>query len=280
MPPSVACALVDTSTGEPQAVLLQLGVGWSSTMPGSTSTALRRPESSESTRRSCLLWSITSAAQPSGRTGWCRRRAAAAVPGLATDVDRSRFTTSRLRGTLGRRWADLVDRRVGGVAAARGDVEQHLALRCGAALREPARPFVVDRREHGAGGGAFMPAPFLRAELPASSSARAPHRACASGARSAARAGRRHRRGEQRPPCARARDRRASTSPVEVGAEAQRLQPRVDVAPGLRQHRVAGAALISGVDLRIDAVVAGRSRRVQAAIISKCRARISPARPP
>ncbi len=61
MPPSVACALVDTSTGYHRPCGLSQAFRWSSTMPGSTSTVCAAG-SNASTWRKCLLVSTTSAA--------------------------------------------------------------------------------------------------------------------------------------------------------------------------------------------------------------------------
>ena len=128
MPPSVACALVETSTGNHRPCGLSCALRWSSTMPGSTSAVIAF-SSSASTLRRCLLASMTSAAPtvcphcevppPRGSSGTPRSRA----------MSRAAATSSGVRGTNTPTGIDLVDRRVGRVAAARGGVEQHLALR-------------------------------------------------------------------------------------------------------------------------------------------------------
>ena len=58
MPPSVACAAVDTSTGYHRPVFFRWAFRWSSTMPGSTVT-VRLAASTSSTLRTCLEKSIT-----------------------------------------------------------------------------------------------------------------------------------------------------------------------------------------------------------------------------
>ncbi len=84
IPPIVACALVDTSTGNQSRSLLRCAFSASSTMPGSTSTVIAS-RSNASTLRRCLLASMTSAAPvvcphcdvpaPRIRTGAPRSRA-------------------------------------------------------------------------------------------------------------------------------------------------------------------------------------------------------------
>ena len=64
----------------------------------------------------------------SGRTGWCRRRAAAPAPSGRARCRARRRRRRSSRGTNTPTGIDLVDRGVGRVAAARGGVEQHLAL--------------------------------------------------------------------------------------------------------------------------------------------------------
>ena len=58
MPPSVAWALVDTSTGNQSPSFFSARFRWSSTMPGSTS-AVRVFASKFRILRTCLVWSIT-----------------------------------------------------------------------------------------------------------------------------------------------------------------------------------------------------------------------------
>lgn len=105
MPPSVACALVDTSTGNQSPCGLSRALRWSSTMPGST-VARRASTSRSSTRRKCLLLSMTSAAPvvwphwlvppPRASTGTLRSRAMS----MAVAMSRSVFGTSTPAGMI------------------------------------------------------------------------------------------------------------------------------------------------------------------------------------
>jgi hypothetical protein len=100
MPPSVAWAAVETSTGYQRPVFFRWAFRWSSTMPGST-VAVRCSASTSSTLRTCLEKSITRPAPtvwphwlvppPRGTTGTFRsrqmssaRRASSAVRGTNT----------------------------------------------------------------------------------------------------------------------------------------------------------------------------------------------------
>jgi len=95
MPPSVACALVDTSTGNHRPCGLSCAFRWSSTSPGSTS-AVRAVASTFSTRRKCLLLSMTSAAPvvwphwlvpaPRGSTGTASSRAMSIAAAMSCSV--------------------------------------------------------------------------------------------------------------------------------------------------------------------------------------------------
>ena len=61
MPPSVACAPVETSTGNHKPCGFSWAFRWSSTSPGSTSAVIAAV-STRCTRRRCLVVSMTSAA--------------------------------------------------------------------------------------------------------------------------------------------------------------------------------------------------------------------------
>ncbi len=97
MPPSVACALVETSTGYHRPSFFRPRFRWSSTMPGST-TAVRCVASKFRMRRTYLEWSITRPAPtvcphwlvppPRGTTGTLRSR----------QMSRAIFTSSDERG--------------------------------------------------------------------------------------------------------------------------------------------------------------------------------------
>ena len=98
MPPSVACALVETSTGYHSPTFLSARFRWSSTMPGSTS-AMRLSASKWMILRTCLEWSITRPAPtvwphwlvppPRGTMGTRRSR----------QMSSASFTSPLLRGT-------------------------------------------------------------------------------------------------------------------------------------------------------------------------------------
>jgi hypothetical protein len=95
MPPSVACALVDTSTGYHSPCCLSCAFRWSSTRPGST-VAVRCSTLTSSTRRRCLLQSMTNAAPvvcphwlvppPRGSTGTFSSRAMASAVATSSGV--------------------------------------------------------------------------------------------------------------------------------------------------------------------------------------------------
>ena len=106
MPPSVACALVDTSTGYHRPWGFSAAFRWSSTRPGST-VAWRSSTFTASTLRRCLLQSITSAAPvvwphwlvppPRGTMGTFKSR----------QMSSAIFTSAALRGTntpTGKTW--------------------------------------------------------------------------------------------------------------------------------------------------------------------------------
>ncbi len=106
MPPSVACALVDTSTGYHRPSFFSAVFRWSSTMPGST-VAVRVPASKLTMLRTCLLWSMTRPAPtvcphwlvppPRGTMGTFRSR----------QMSSAIFTSAALRGTntpTGKTW--------------------------------------------------------------------------------------------------------------------------------------------------------------------------------
>ena len=125
MPPRVQRAWVDGSTGKNSPCGRSAAFSCASTSPGSTS-AVRAAGSTCSTRLRYLAQSITSARftvwphwlvpPPRGSTGTPCSRAIASV--AAHVVDGSRHDDAdRL---------DLVDRGIGGVAAAIGAAEQHL----------------------------------------------------------------------------------------------------------------------------------------------------------
>ena len=145
MPPIVACAEVLTSTGNQTPCGRSQALSASSTMPGSTVTVIASRSKATTPFRN-LLWSMTSAAPtvcphcelppPRGSTG---------TPSCAADVDRHAHVLVRARNQHADR-LDLVDRRVGRIAAARGAVEQDLALHGPA---QAPREFGVARRmEH------------------------------------------------------------------------------------------------------------------------------------
>lgn len=95
MPPRVAWALVDTSTGYQRPCGLSCALRWSSTSPGST-VAVPASRSRSSTRRKCLLLSITSAAPvvwphwlvppPRASTGTLRSRATSMAVAMSRSV--------------------------------------------------------------------------------------------------------------------------------------------------------------------------------------------------
>ena len=128
MPPSVACAEVETSTGNHRPCVRSCALSWSSTMPGWTSArrALRRRLRARWLR--CFELSITSAAPtvcphcevpaPRGRTG---------TPSSHGDLHArsARVRRARHHHADG---LDLVDRGVGGVASAARRIEQHFAV--------------------------------------------------------------------------------------------------------------------------------------------------------
>ena len=105
MPPSVACALVDTSTGYHRPCGFSWAFRWSSTRPGST-VAVRASTSTSSTRRRYFESSITSAAPvvcphwlvppPRGSTGTFRSRAMS----IAIVTSRSLVGTSTPTGMI------------------------------------------------------------------------------------------------------------------------------------------------------------------------------------
>ena len=138
MPPSVACADVLNVDREPEAVRPQRGV---QRVEHEARLDRRRHRCRGRPRRRgsrCLLWSMTSAAPtvwphcelpaPRGRIG---------TRELAAICERDARTSSSLSRHQHADRLDLVDRRVGRVAPARGRVEQHLAFdRAGKARRE------------------------------------------------------------------------------------------------------------------------------------------------
>ncbi|MDT4837535.1 hypothetical protein FQZ97_712710 [compost metagenome] len=105
MPPSVACALVDTSTGYQSPCGLSCAFRWSSTRPGST-VAVPSSTFTSSTLRKCLLLSITSAAPvvwphwlvppPRASTGTFRSRAMS----MAVAMSRSFVGTKAPTGVI------------------------------------------------------------------------------------------------------------------------------------------------------------------------------------
>ena len=105
MPPSVAWALVDTSTGYHRPCRLSWAFRWSSTMPGWT-TAVRAWVSTPSNWRKCLLLSSTSAAPtlwphwlvpaPRGRTGTFSSRAMASAALMSCSVLGTSTPTGRI----------------------------------------------------------------------------------------------------------------------------------------------------------------------------------------
>ena len=126
MPPMVQRACVEGSTGKNSPCCRSAAFRWPSTRPGSTS-AVRASGSTCRMRRRCFEQSITSARftvwphwlvpPPRGSTGHAF---------LARDRQRRGDVVDLLRHDHADR-LDLVDRGVGGVAAAVGAVEQHLA---------------------------------------------------------------------------------------------------------------------------------------------------------
>ena len=105
MPPSVACALVDTSTGYHSPSGFSRAFRWSRTRPGST-TAVRPAASMSMTWRKCFVLSMTSAAPvvwphwlvpaPRGSTGIFRSRAMS----IAATMSASVFGTSTPAGMI------------------------------------------------------------------------------------------------------------------------------------------------------------------------------------
>ena len=220
MPPSVACALVETSTGIPQAVLLQLRRSGGPARCRARPRRCARSASKRRTLRTCLRVSMTSAgARRSGRTGWCRRRAARWAPSGRGRCPAPAATSSlRARHEHADRH-HLVDRCVGGVAAAVGGGEQHFALGLGgqalASQRRRLRCRPGDRvvgargarRATFSGSGAFMrrlplPARLRLARNCSSTTSRLLRRCAASSSRSAGAVARGQRpRSSSRAPC-------------------------------------------------------------------------------
>ena len=105
MPPIVAWALVETSTGNQRPSGFSCALRWSRTRPGST-VATRRSASTATTLRKCFVVSMTSAAPvvwphwlvpaPRGSTGTASSRAIS----RATATSRSHFGTSTPTGMI------------------------------------------------------------------------------------------------------------------------------------------------------------------------------------
>ena len=126
MPPIVACALVETSTGYHRPCGFRYAFSWSSTTPGCTAT-VRASLSNATTWFRCLRVID----DERGADGLPALRGAAAARQhrhalLDRDAERGERVFLGLRHHHADR-LDLVDRRVGRIAPARGGVEQHLA---------------------------------------------------------------------------------------------------------------------------------------------------------
>ena len=141
MPPSVACALVDTSTGIPEARASSAARSGGPARCRARPSAVRCSASTSSTLRTCLEKSITRPA-PTVWPHWL-----VPPPRGTIGTFRSRQMSSAMRDVLGRARHehadrhDLVDRRVGGVAAAVGrrrTAPRPAFRRPGAAASRPA----------------------------------------------------------------------------------------------------------------------------------------------
>ena len=109
--------------------------------------------------------------RPSARTASCRRRAAAAARRSSRQTSNAARTSSSARGHQHADRLDLVDRRVGRVAAARGAIEQHVAFD-GAARGAPrARRLPRGWNTTGCGRGACIGRGSLRDASPGRRSA-------------------------------------------------------------------------------------------------------------
>ena len=153
MPPSVAWALVETSTGNHRPC------GFSSRVEVRRARGRARP-------RPCVASASTSStlAQVLARVDDQRRAgrlAALAGAGaarqqrraeLAGDVDRGGDVVARRAARSTPTGIDLVDRGVGGVAAARGGVEQHLAACLARPAARPGRAASSRRPAHAVAG--------------------------------------------------------------------------------------------------------------------------------
>ena len=141
---------------------------------------------------------------------------------------------------------NLVDRRIGGVASARGGVEQHLAAVSAlqAAFESGDRPW----RDQTLSGQRSAWQIGLPARISSSTASRLRSRCSIRIARSG-----RHRALPERSIIARAHAPRASTWRPSVRAEAQRLHARVDLAVGLGQQRILRRVVDRGVDERRSA---------------------------
>ena len=141
MPPIVACALVETSTGNQRPSGFSCALRWSRTRPGST-VAVRRSASTATTRRRCLV--RVDDERRAGRLAALARAGAARQHRhgeLARDLEGDGDVAVALRHEHADRH-DLVDRGVGRVPAARGGVEAAPRLRsrragAGRARRRP-----------------------------------------------------------------------------------------------------------------------------------------------
>ena len=137
MPPSVACALVETSTGNHRPCGLSAAFSASSTMPGSTSTVIGARGRTRAPRAGACWCRRPARRRRSGRIGWSAAARQERHLQLARDVERRGDVVLAPRHEDADRH-DLVDRGIGRVAAARSGVEQHLALGLGAqAARKP-----------------------------------------------------------------------------------------------------------------------------------------------
>jgi hypothetical protein len=273
MPPSVACALVDTSTGYHRPCGLSCAFRWSSTRPGSTVAVARRRQVQHAAQ---VLAAVDDqrgagglAALAGAAAAWQHRHLQ-----LARDGQRGGHVFGRLRHEHAHRH-DLVDRRIGGITPARsGGVEQHLAARFGAQAALPGGAHLVGR-QHGAGGGprasgrrrVFMRRSGCRADaggvgqpgrrparrISCSTASRLCCRCCGQHARAA-----RRRRARPAPaPSARAPAPRAATWRSSWLVRKRSACTRALMRRRwLRQHRVARRGIDGGVDARVQPVVA------------------------